>query len=107
MPNGHERSITIWLGPPSRNQFDAASPRARACDAADDSAITIGEIRLGIERLRSRDAVRGDRLERWLHGLHTAYADHIIGVDTETARGVRLHQRPKPGVIGGRAAGER
>ena len=49
------------------------------------SVLTIGEIRLGIERLRGKDAARARRLERWLHGLHTAYSDHIIGVDTETA----------------------
>jgi predicted nucleic acid-binding protein len=49
------------------------------------SALTIGEIRLGIERLRIKDAAQADRLEQWLHGLHTLYADHIIDVDTETA----------------------
>ncbi|HTT53708.1 MAG TPA: type II toxin-antitoxin system VapC family toxin [Streptosporangiaceae bacterium] len=49
------------------------------------SVLTIGEIRLGIERLRGKDAAQADRLEQWLHGLRTAYAGHIIGVDTETA----------------------
>ena len=49
------------------------------------SVLSIGEIRLGIDRLRGKDAAQADRLEQWLHGLHTAYADHIIGVDTETA----------------------
>jgi toxin FitB len=49
------------------------------------SVLTIGEIRLGIERLRGKDTARARRLEQWLHGLHTAYSDHIIGIDTETA----------------------
>ena len=49
------------------------------------SVLTIGEIRLGIERLRGKDAAQARRLERWLHGLHTAYSDHIIGVDAEIA----------------------
>ena len=49
------------------------------------SALTVGEIRLGIERLRARDATQADRLEQWLHRLQTAYADHIIGIDAETA----------------------
>ena len=49
------------------------------------SVLTIGEIRLGIERLRGKDAAQTRRLEQWLHGLYTAYSDHIIGVDTETA----------------------
>ena len=49
------------------------------------SVLTIGEIRLGIERLRGKDAAQARRLEQWLHGLHTAYSDHIIGIDTQTA----------------------
>ena len=49
------------------------------------SVLTIGEIRLGIERLRGKDAAQARRLEQWLHGLHTAYSDHIIGVDAEIA----------------------
>jgi predicted nucleic acid-binding protein len=49
------------------------------------SVLTVGEIRLGIERLRVKDPAQARRLEQWLHGLHTAYSDHIIGVDTETA----------------------
>jgi predicted nucleic acid-binding protein len=49
------------------------------------SVLTIGEIRLGIERLRGKDTTQARRLEKWLHGLHTAYSDHIIGVDAETA----------------------
>jgi predicted nucleic acid-binding protein len=49
------------------------------------SVLTIGEIRLGIERLRSKDAARADVLEHWLHGLHASYGDHIISVDAEAA----------------------
>jgi predicted nucleic acid-binding protein len=49
------------------------------------SVLTIGEIRLGIERLRGKDTTQARRLEKWLHGLHTAYSDHIIGIDAETA----------------------
>ena len=45
------------------------------------SALTIGEIRLGIERLRRTDAARADPLEQWLRGLHAGYGDHIIDVD--------------------------
>jgi predicted nucleic acid-binding protein len=30
------------------------------------SAVTIGEIRLGVERLRRKDTVQADVLERWL-----------------------------------------
>ena len=33
------------------------------------SALTIGEIRLGVERLRRKDSAQADLLEQWLHGL--------------------------------------
>lgn len=66
------------------------------------SVLTIGEIRLGIERLRGKDAAQADRLEQWLHGLQTAYADHIVGIDTETATEWGRISAPEPlPVIGG------
>jgi toxin FitB len=49
------------------------------------SVLTIGEIRLGIERLRTRDAARADLLEQWLRGLHADYGDHIVDVDADVA----------------------
>jgi toxin FitB len=49
------------------------------------SALTIGEIRLGIEQLRRKDAVQADLLEQWLRGLHAGYGDHIIDVDAMAA----------------------
>jgi len=45
------------------------------------SALTIGEIRLGIEQLHRTDAAQADFLEQWLRGLHAGYGDHIIDVD--------------------------
>jgi toxin FitB len=49
------------------------------------SALTIGEIRLGIERLRRRDSAQADLLEQWLHGLRAIYHDHVINVDAGIA----------------------
>jgi toxin FitB len=49
------------------------------------SVLTIGEIRMGIERLRRKDGARADLLEQWLGGLHASYGDHIISVDADTA----------------------
>jgi len=49
------------------------------------SALTIGEIRLGIERLRRKDPAQAELLEQWLRGLQVTYADHIVDVDTATA----------------------
>ncbi|HYK31583.1 MAG TPA: type II toxin-antitoxin system VapC family toxin [Streptosporangiaceae bacterium] len=49
------------------------------------SALTVGEIRLGIERLRRRDAAQADLLEQWLRGLQEIYADRIVDVDAGVA----------------------
>jgi predicted nucleic acid-binding protein len=49
------------------------------------SALTIGEIRLGIEQLRRKDAAQADLLEQWLRGLHAGYGDRIIDVDAAAA----------------------
>lgn len=49
------------------------------------SVLTVGEIRLGIERLRRKDITQANLLEQWLRGLQVAYADHIVDVDTGIA----------------------
>jgi predicted nucleic acid-binding protein len=49
------------------------------------SALTIGEIRLGIERLRGKDGAQADVLEQWLRGLQASYGDRIINVDAAVA----------------------
>lgn len=51
------------------------------------SAITIGELRQGTERLRHRgDRSQAARLERWLDRLTTDYAGSILPFDEETAQ---------------------
>ena len=49
------------------------------------SVLTIGEIRIGIERLRRKDPAQADHLEHWLRGLQMTYADHIVDIDAATA----------------------
>lgn len=49
------------------------------------SVLTIGEIRLGIERLRRKDPAQADAIELWLLGLHVGYRDHLISVDSAVA----------------------
>ena len=49
------------------------------------SVLTLGEIRLGIERLRRKDGTRAGGLDEWLRGLSASYGDHIIGVDAAVA----------------------
>ena len=51
------------------------------------SAITIGEIRQGVERIRHRgDAPQAKRLERWLGQVTGAYAQAILAFDEECAQ---------------------
>jgi predicted nucleic acid-binding protein len=50
------------------------------------SAITIGELRQGIERLRYRaDHAQAERLERWLARVSIDYGDSILAFDADTA----------------------
>ena len=49
------------------------------------SALTIGEIRRGVERLRRKDEAQALVIEHWLTGLRTIYRDHIVSIDSEIA----------------------
>lgn len=60
------------------------------------SVLTIGEIRMGIERLRRKDAVQADAIERWLIGLRAAYLDHIVGIDVAIAEEWARLNAPDP-----------
>jgi len=61
------------------------------------SALAIGEIRQGIERLRRRDGGQAEALERWLDGLVVAYGDRILPVTVDIAQEWgRMNVPPKP-----------
>lgn len=49
------------------------------------SCLTIGEIRLGVERLRRRDDRQAVAIEHWLTGLRTLYRDRIVPLDAPIA----------------------
>ena len=50
------------------------------------SAITIGELRQGVEAVHHRgDLVQANRLARWLDTITTEYADAILAFDEEIA----------------------
>jgi predicted nucleic acid-binding protein len=50
------------------------------------SALTIGEIERGIEKLRTRgDNTRVATLSEWIAGLTKTFADRILDVDVEVA----------------------
>jgi len=57
------------------------------------SVVTIGEIQLGIETLRPRDAARAGQIEAWLEQL--AASSNVIGLDTATLRmwGKLMHRQ--------------
>lgn len=45
------------------------------------SALVLGEIRRGIERLRPRDPAQAGVFERWLNELEQRFGDRIIPID--------------------------
>jgi predicted nucleic acid-binding protein len=49
------------------------------------SALTVGEIRKGIEKIRHRDASAAEPLEAWLRELVSSHSDRILGIDQEVA----------------------
>jgi hypothetical protein len=49
------------------------------------SVLTLGEIRIGIERLRREDTGRARLLDEWLRGLLVMYSSRIVEVDVATA----------------------
>jgi toxin FitB len=68
--------VTNFLGAAARNKV-----------ALYLSAVTIGELRQGVERVRHRgDAAQANRLERWLTRVTTEYADSILPFDQEAAQ---------------------
>jgi toxin FitB len=49
------------------------------------SVLTLGEIRMGVERARRKDPVKAAALEEWLTRLETAYGDRVVPVDISVA----------------------
>ena len=49
------------------------------------SVLVLGEIRQGIERIRTRDQAQARALEKWLLGLSTEFAERILPVDERVA----------------------
>ncbi len=66
------------------------------------SALVLGEIRQGLERLRARDAVRASALERWLADVAAAFAGRVLPIDAAVAEewGRISARRPTPVVDG-------
>jgi predicted nucleic acid-binding protein len=61
------------------------------------SALVVGEIRQGIERVRPRDPGQADALDRWLTGLVAGYRERILPVTADVAQEWgRLNALPQP-----------
>jgi len=61
------------------------------------SAITVGELRRGVEIIRHRgDGDQANRLERWLNLVLAEYADNILPVDAEIAQVWGRLRVPRP-----------
>lgn len=50
------------------------------------SALVFGEIRQGVERLRSRNAQRAAALEMWMEEILASFAERILPVDERVAQ---------------------
>lgn len=50
------------------------------------SALVVGELRQGIERLRRHDSQRAASYDRWLDTLTEAYGDRMLPIDTEVSQ---------------------
>jgi hypothetical protein len=60
------------------------------------SVLTTGEIRAGIERLRRRDVIAADSIDRWLSQVLTMFEDRILPIDIEVAQAWGLAAVPDP-----------
>lgn len=64
------------------------------------SALTLGEIRKGIEALRPRDPIQAQALTVWLDAVRTGFGARVLGVDGAVAETWgRLSARRKVPVI--------
>ena len=61
------------------------------------SVLTIGELRRGAQERAKVDRAHSRRLDAWIDGLETSFADRILPVDleTSTAWGKLAAQRPR------------
>jgi predicted nucleic acid-binding protein len=82
--NSPDPSVAKWIKNNSRADFYV-------------SALVIGELRNGIERIRVRDAAQSRFLEVWLDGVREHYGDRILPVTANIAElWGRLNVPPTP-----------
>ena len=70
---------------------DRCDPRVAAWYASIDDAdiylsvLVLGEIREGVERVRSKDSARARALEAWLSTVKKSFSDRVLQVDQAVA----------------------
>jgi toxin FitB len=50
------------------------------------SVLTMGELRKGVAKRKATDPATARALSAWADGLELSFAEHILGIDTATAR---------------------
>jgi hypothetical protein len=50
------------------------------------SVLTLGELRKGIQTRRRSDPLSAERLEFWVNGIETLFADRILSIESEIAK---------------------
>lgn len=60
------------------------------------SVLTLGEIQLGVARLRKRDPKQAEVLDGWLTQLRRSFADRVLSVTDEVAARWALLNEPRP-----------
>jgi predicted nucleic acid-binding protein len=69
---GRDRNVQAWVG--TVDDLDLHM-----------SVLTLGEIRIGIDRLRGRDPAQADVFAHWLGELRNKFADRVLAIDTRVA----------------------
>lgn len=65
------------------------------------SVLTLGELAVGIARLRRKDPRAAAALDHWLSGIEDLFADRVIAIDATVAKawGGLNAERPLPAIL--------
>jgi predicted nucleic acid-binding protein len=91
MSNSHSGGYLIDTNVISEGRRKRPDPRVmafmRLLEGRDAfiSVLALGELRKGLELTRRRDRRAAARLERWVDGVATEYADRTLSVDRDVA----------------------
>lgn len=83
-----DAAVLAWLDPIDPNDLHV-------------SVLTIGELAIGIARLRRKDPSAAAALGHWLSGIEELFADRVIRIDATVAKawGGLNAERPLPAIV--------